>query len=221
VAKKEKILLSWTGGKRSAVSLFEVKSPDYKLNGLISTIVEDDQSLQDYGISKSLLMKQAEALEIPLLIVPIPRGAASDVEQGRLVEVLRPLQKKGLEGLAYGDLSWEERRSQHERAMTSMGLKAHFPLWKWGTKEALRVFFSLGFKAFVTSVDTKHLPLTFVGREFDQEFLDDLPSGVDPAGERGEFHTFVYDGPFFQRRVEVKRGEIVEAGGIGYLDLKA
>ncbi len=217
--KKEKVLLSWSGGKNSAVSLFEVKSPDYKLNGLIATVYEDDQSLQGHGVSKTLLMKQAEALEIPLLIIPTPRGASSETYQNRMGEFLKPLQKKGLEGLVFGDLSLEDVRAQRERMMGGLGLNAHFPLWKWGSKEALRVFFSLGFKAIVSSVDLKHLPLTFVGREFDQDFLDDIPSGVDPSGERGEFHTFVYDGPFFQRRIELKRGEIIEAGGFGYLEL--
>lgn len=218
--KKEKALLSWSGGKDSAVALFEMKSPEFKLNGLITSVQTPEGRIQGHGVRQSVIQRQAQSLEMPILFVPVPERASNQIYEQCHADVLRPLKKKGLDGVAYADIHLEDIRKFREEMLQRQDLKAYFPIWKWDTKEVLRVFFSLGYKAIVVGVDLKKLPLPFVGREFDRDFIDDLPSGIDPCGEYGEFHTFVYDGPFFQRRVELKRGEIFEKDGHGYIDLE-
>lgn len=208
--KKSKTLLAWDGGKDSAVALFEMKSPDYKITSLVTSIEVPEMRLKNHGVKQSLIHRQAESLEMPVLFVP----------SQSMSDVLKPLQKKGLNGVSYSTISSDAQRSEHENFLRGLELEAYFPLWKWEKKEILRVFFSLGYKAIVTAVDLSKLPLPFVGREFDRDFIDDLPSGVDPCGENNEFQTFVYDGPFFQRPVEFSRLQVLEKHGYGIQDLE-
>lgn len=220
MAKKEKAVLAWSGGKDSAVSLFEMKSPDFKLTNLLTTIEMPEGRVQAHGVRQSLIQKQAASLEIPILFVPVPEAPANAVYEKAVAEVVRPLQKKGLAGIAFGDIHLEDIKAYREKFLSTLEMKAFFPIWKWDNKEVLRVFFSLGFKAIVTAIDTRKLTLPFLGREFDRDFIDDLPSGVDSCGENGEFHTFVYDGPFFQRRIEFQKGKVFEKGHFGFIDLE-
>lgn len=218
--KKEKVLLSWSGGKDSAVSLFELKSPEFRLDGLVTTITREDRRINAHGIREELLEKQAESLELPLIKVEVPKHPANQVYEEALSQALKPSIKKGLAALAFGDLYLEDIKAYRDTLTEKMKLRAVYPVWNWKVEEVLRVFFGLGYKAVVTAVDKKKLPSTFVGRPFDREFVASLPSHIDPCGENGEFHTFVYDGPFFQKTVKFERGACFEEGDFAFQDFK-
>jgi uncharacterized protein (TIGR00290 family) len=220
LVKKEKILLSWAGGKESAVSLFEVKSPDFKVKGLVVVANEPDFRLSRSGMKLDFIIKQAESLELPLTKIIVSSNEGTGLTSKSTEEELEAFKKAGGQGIAFGDNSSPERKSAHELLVQRVGLNMILPVWKWKTQEVLRVFLSLGFKAIVTCVDLKKLPATFVGRAFDQEFVDTLPSNVDPCGENGEFRTFVYDGPFFQKRVELQPADRYEKNGFLFQDFK-
>ncbi|MDB5037391.1 MAG: ATP-binding protein [Bacteriovoracaceae bacterium] len=218
--KKEKVLLSWAGGKESAVCLFELKSPEFKIKGLISVATESDMRLSHSGIRLELVKKQAESLEIPLTSVVVGPKDGTGLKSKLLDEELEVFKKGGGQGVAFGENSSADLRQAHELLLQRGGLNLILPVWKWKQQEVLRVFLGLGFKAIVTAVDLQKLPATFVGRNFDQEFIDTLPSNIDPCGENGEFYTFVYDGPFFQKRIELKPGDRFEKNGYIYQDYK-
>ncbi len=218
--KKQKVLLSWSGGKDSVVSLFELKSPEFKLQGLVTNVDESSNRCKAHQVRMELIEAQALSLEMPLIKVSLSEGAPNTEFETKLSDALKPAKKKGLEGIAFGDLHLEDLRKYREEALSKMELKAVFPVWKWSSEEVLKVFLGLGYKGIVVAVDTKKLPLAFVGRPYDREFVNSLPSSVDPCGENGEFHTFVYDGPFFQQTIHFDKVQVYEKNGIGYQDLK-
>lgn len=220
MAKKEKILLSWNGGMSVAVTLFEVKSPDYKVSSLVSAVEGPELRVVSSGVRQALIQRQAESLEMPHLFVPFPLETSGEQRDKLWGESLQPLKKKGLEGVAFDTVLGEDVKASQQKMVESLGLRAAFPIWGWDSKEVLRVFFSLGYRAIVTSVNLQKLPLPFVGRDFDRDFVHHLPSGVDVCGAQGEFTTFVYDGPFFQRTIGFKKTQIFERGGYGIQDLE-
>ncbi len=203
--KKEKCLLNWNGAVESAVALFELKSPEYRLDGLVSRLDVTEKRILGQPISKSQVERQAQSLELPFSLITEAQWQRAEFAS----------KKKNLDGVAFSSFSNADLRGQEEKTLALANLKAFYPLWGWDAKEVVRVFFSLGFKAIVTSVNLSKLPLPFVGREFDREFIEDLPSGVDPFGQNGEYGTFVYDGPFFQRKLEFKRDQVFEQNGFG------
>jgi uncharacterized protein (TIGR00290 family) len=212
--KKEKVLLSWAGGKESAVSLFELKSPEFKIKGLCTVASEPDFRLPKSGIKLDHVIKQAESLEMPLRKIIVGSHEGLGLTSKIHEEELEAFKKEGGQGIAFGDQSSNDLKTAHELLCQRTALSAFFPVWKWKKEEVLRVFLGLGFKAIVSAVDSKKLPPTFVGRLFDQEFVDSLPPSVDPCGEDGAFHTFVFDGPFFQRRIELKPKDRFERAGM-------
>jgi uncharacterized protein (TIGR00290 family) len=219
MGKKAKILLSWSGGKDSAVSLFEVKSPDYLLRGLLTTYDSQSGRIQGHHLRKELIDRQAASLEIPLVSIPVTDGATNQAYEAALAEGLKPAQKKGLQGIAYGDIHLADIKAYRERALEPMQLEAHFPLWGWDSREVLRVFWSLGFKAIICAIQKDKVPATFLGQELTSDLISRLPSAVDPCGENGEYHSFVYDGPFFQNRVAFQKAEVFEHKGMLIQDL--
>lgn len=220
MSKKEKVFLDWTADHRALVNLFEVKSPEYLLRGLMAKLHGAPGHLAYSGVSQALLVRQAQSLEANILFVPLPELATDAQSVSAYQELLRPLQKKGLSGLAFGNLEPEKEKAFQEKLLSGLDLKAFYPLAGWGSQELMRVFFSLGYRAIVTSVDLKKLPPPFVGRELDREFIDSLPSGIDPAGQNNEFSCFVYDGPFFQKKLELQKGSVSERDGRAWLDLE-
>lgn len=221
VGKRAKVLLSWSGGKDSVLSFFELKSPDYTMKGLITTVVEGDLVVQSHRVPLALIERQAESLELPLITVNVPASVTDEEYKRRWTQALQPLKKSmKIEGIAFGDLHLEDIRKFREGFLESIEMQAHFPIWGWSSKDFLKAFLGLGYKAIVVAVDSKRLNPNFVGRIFDSDFVDDLPDGVDPTGENGEFHTFVFDGPFFQKTVTFDIGEKYEQGGFVYQNLK-
>ena len=162
-----------------------------------------------HGVRLSLLDRQVKSLGLPLVKVSIPQAPSNEEYESAMREVLEREHNRGVTAVAFGDVFLEDIRRYREEKLSQVDMKAVFPIWKKGTRELALEFIAAGFRAILTCVDSKQLDGSFVGRTFDQSLLRDLPSGVDPSGENGEFHTFVYDGPIFSQPIPVQKGEIV------------
>ena len=208
--KKEKALLAWSGGKDSAFALYEIrKSKDYELLSLLTTITEDYDRISMHGVRRTLLEAQAESIGLPLCKVFISKNASDEEYKSRMKEAMTKFKNEGVSSVAFGDLFLEDVRRYREENLSQVGMGAIFPLWKRDTAKLAEEFIELGFKAIITCIDSKVLDRKFAGRMFDENFLSELPPNVDPCGENGEFHSFVFDGPIFRAPVRFKTGEIV------------
>ena len=206
----EKILLSWSGGKDSALALYEIKkSQDIEIISLITTITEDYDRISIHGVRRALLENQEESLGIPLYSIFISKNNSDEAYGNKMKEMLIHFSKLGVTAVAFGDIFLEDLRRFREDQLSKVDMKGIFPLWNKDTGELAKAFINLGFRAIVTSTDSKMLDRKFVGREIDEEFLAEIPPGVDPCGENGEFHSFVFSGPLFKRRVLFRVGEVV------------
>ena len=207
---KEKILFSWSSGKDSGLALHELKKNGrYEVIGLLTTVTEGYERISMHGVRSGLLAKQAENLGMPLERVYIPKESSNEKYETAMKEALLRYKDKGVSAIAFGDLFLEDLKHYREHRLAEVGLKAVFPIWKRDTKVLAGEFIRLGFKTVITCVDSQALDGRFSGREFDEQFLSDLPKDVDPCGENGEFHSFVYDGPIFKAPVRFKKGGIV------------
>lgn len=206
---KEKILLSWSGGKDSAYSLYELtKSGAYEIAALMTTVTEDYDRISMHGVRKVLLERQAESLGLPLEVVMISKNASNQEYESKMADLLLRYSRAGLSRIAFGDIFLEDLRKYREDNLAKIGMKGIFPLWKRDTQRMAAEFIELGFHSVITCVDTQALDSRFTGRTFDKEFLAELPTSVDPCGENGEFHSFVFDGPLFRKKISFRRGEI-------------
>jgi uncharacterized protein (TIGR00290 family) len=207
---REKVIVAWSGGKDSALALYEVlKSGSYEVLELLTTVTKDYDRISIHGVRRVLLEQQAKALRIPLEEMFITKGASDAEYEGELLKTLKRHRDNGVFSVVFGDIFLEDVRKYRERILAKAGMNGIFPLWKRDTKELAQKFINLGFKAIITSIDSNVLGKDFVGREYDEKFLSDLPANVDPCGENGEFHSFVYDGPLFCEGTGFKKGEIV------------
>ncbi|MEM2108504.1 MAG: diphthine--ammonia ligase [Candidatus Bathyarchaeia archaeon] len=207
---RERVVLAWSGGKDSALALYEIlNSSGYEVKALLTTITRDYDRISIHGVRRVLLEQQAKALCIPLEEMFIPKGASNAEYESELFKVLMQYRDKGVASVVFGDIFLADVRKYRENLLGKAGLKAIFPLWGRDTKLLPLKLLKLGFKAVVTSVDSATIGKDFVGRNYDEQFLADLPLNVDPCGENGEFHSFVYDGPIFKEKVAFKKGEIV------------
>ena len=210
VKPKEKILFTWSSGKDSARALYEIKRQGtYTIAALVTTVTEEYERVSMHGVRRSLLEKQAESLGYPLEIVWIPKNASNDIFEERMKEKLLHWKSQGVVSVAFGDIFLEDLRKYREENLAKVGMKAIFPIWKCYTRALMQSSIDLGFKAIVTCVDTQLLDAAFAGREIDHQFLAELPPTVDPCGENGEFHSFVYAGPIFRTPIACKIGEKV------------
>jgi uncharacterized protein (TIGR00290 family) len=210
MASIEKVLLTWSGGKDSAMALHELQSSGaYEVLALLTTVTEQYDRVSMHGVRTVLLERQADSLGLPLEKVYIGANASNAEYEARMRDKLAYYDSRGVSSVAFGDLFLEDVRQYREENLSRVGMKGLFPLWGRDTRELAHSFIDLGFKAVITCVDSNLLDGAFVGRDFDGEFLAELPSAVDPCGENGEFHSFVYDGPLFRRRILHERGEIV------------
>ncbi len=216
----EKVLLSWSGGKDSAMTLYALRrAGEYEIAALLTTITEGYDRISMHGVRRVLLEQQAASLGLPLHEAIIPPGCTNAQYEATMRAVLTHYQAQGVTACAFGDLFLQDIRAYRERNLAAIGMKALFPVWGQDTTEFIRSFIALGFKAVVTCVDPKALPPTFPGRVIDERFLRDLPPGVDPCGENGEFHSFVYAGPIFKEEVKVTVGQVVLRDGFYFCDL--
>jgi uncharacterized protein (TIGR00290 family) len=206
---RKKVMVSWSGGKDSALALYEILvSGGYEVLKLLTTVTKDYDRISIHGVRRVLLEQQANALRIPLEEMFIPKGASDAEYEGKLLKTLKNLDSV-VSSVVFGDIFLEDVRKYRERILAKVGMNGIFPLWKKDTQALARKFINLGFKAIITSIDSKVLAKDFVGREYNEQFLSDLPENVDPCGENGEFHSFVYNGPIFHERVSFKKGECV------------
>ncbi len=207
---KEKILFLWSGGKDSAMALYELMSTrSYEVSALITTITEDFDRVSMHGIRRIFLEQQAHSIGLPLERIYISKDASNHEYEEKIKEKLLCYKEKGILSVAFGDIFLEDIRTYREENLSRIGMKGLFPLWKRDTTELARRFIKLGFKAVITCVDSYVLDRSFAGRPYDERFLRDLPPGIDPCGENGEFHTFVYDGLIFRKAIPFKLGEVV------------
>lgn len=206
----EKILFTWSGGKDSAMALYELqKVRNYEILALLTTVTAGYDRISMHGVRNILLEQQIESLGFSLEKINISKNSSNEEYETKMKNALLRYQGQGVSSVAFGDIFLEDLRKYREENLSRMGLKGIFPLWKRDTAELARTFIELGFKAVITCIDSRFLDKTFVGRVFDEQFLTELPLNVDPCGENGEFHSFVYAGPIFNKEISFKNGEIV------------
>jgi uncharacterized protein (TIGR00290 family) len=216
-----KVLLSWSSGKDSAWSLHLLRrQPSVEVAGLLTTFNEAFDRVAMHAVRRTLVEKQAESAGIPLWSVPLPWPCSNAEYEKRMAEACRRAVAEGIEGIAFGDLFLADIRAYRERQLAGTGLEPLFPLWQMPTADLAREMIDGRLRARLTSVDPKKLSGEFAGREFDARLLADLPAAVDPCGENGEFHTFVYDAPVFRAPVPVAAGEVVERDGFVFADFE-
>jgi uncharacterized protein (TIGR00290 family) len=216
----EKAVLSWSGGKDCALAFHRMLGECMEVVSLLTTVTKDYDRVSMHGIRRMLLHRQAEMLGMHLIEVEISKDADNDEYQDRMKEVTLRIKGSGIHKVAFGDIFLEDVRRYREENLAKVDMDAVFPLWNEDTCRLSREFLELGFRAVVTCVDTERLDAGFAGRFFDEGFLADLPSGVDPSGENGEFHTFVFDGPVFERPVGFDIGErVLRDGRFQFCDL--
>ncbi len=217
---KQKLWMSWSTGKDSALALYEIlQSQEFEVEGLFTTVNESFGRVAMHSTREELLAQQAFELDLPLTIVKIPYPCTNEIYEQRMAECIQAARAQNITHMAFGDLYLEEIRDYRLKMLTGTGITPVFPLWGISTTDLAARLISLGFKAIVTCVDTKKLPQSFVGRSYDASFLTDLPPNIDPCAENGEFHTVVYSSPNFRNPLKVKVGEIVRREGFCFADV--
>lgn len=217
---RKRALLSWSSGKDSAWSLHKLRrDPQIDLAGLLTTFNSDSDRVAMHAVRRELVEAQAERIGLALWPVELPWPCSNAIYESCLLEACRRAISEGVTAVAFGDLFLEEIRAYRERQMQGTGLDPLFPVWQIPTAELARNLIAAGVKAKITCVDRAKLDASFAGREFDTALLNDLPAGIDPCGENGEFHTFVYDSPDFSRPIPIAPGEMIERDGFAFRDL--
>ncbi|MCX7638949.1 MAG: diphthine--ammonia ligase [Pyrinomonadaceae bacterium] len=206
--KRPKAVMSWSGGKDSAMALQKALL-EFEVCYLLTTVNEKWQRISMHGVRRELLQSQAESIGIQLIEVLLPEVASMEVYEEKMNEALDFLVREGITHAIFGDIFLEDLRAYRESKLKEKGVKAVFPLWGKATKFLVEEFMRMKFGAIVVCVDASKLKKSFCGRILDEDFFRDLPEDVDPCGENGEFHTFVFDAPFFRKPIPFKKGDIV------------
>jgi uncharacterized protein (TIGR00290 family) len=215
-----RVALSWSSGKDSAWSLYLLtQDTEIEVVALLTTINTEFDRVAMHAVRRELLELQAASTGIPLWQIPLPWPCSNDQYEAQLRGVCERAVQEGVQAIAFGDLFLADIRAYREKQLTGTGLDPIFPVWDIPTSKLANDMIAGGIRAKITCVNPKVLPREFAGRDFDSSFLADLPPGVDPCGENGEFHTFVHAGPMFTRAIPVKAGEIVERDGFVFADL--
>ncbi len=216
----EPILFCWSGGKDSAMALHALSQrPDARAVALLTTVTETYDRISMHGVRRELLVQQAQSIGLPLHEVRIPPQCVNPIYEARMEEALRIYYAEGVRTVAFGDIFLQDLRAYREKNLARIGMTALFPIWTRDTRELIHSFQAARFRAIAACIDPKVLDRSFAGRELDDSFFRDLPAGVDPCGENGEFHTFVFDGPIFHNPIPIRSGKIVERDSFIYCDL--
>jgi uncharacterized protein (TIGR00290 family) len=214
------ILFCWSGGKDSCLALHKLRrDPHYEVVALLTTVTETYDRISMHGVRRVLLEQQAAALGLPLEVVTIPPQCINATYEARMEQTLARYKLRGVLHSAFGDIFLEDLRTYREQNLARIGMEAVFPIWRRPTDELVREFINLRFRAVTACVDPRVLAPSFAGREINSQFLADLPAGVDPCGENGEFHSFVFDGPDFSAPIDFHIGELVLRDGFCFCDL--
>jgi uncharacterized protein (TIGR00290 family) len=217
----KRVLLSWSSGKDCAWALHLLRQqPNFEVVGLLTTINAEFNRVAMHGTRRAILEAQATATDLPLWEVLLPWPCSNEVYEQRMAETCQRAIDDNIQAIAFGDLFLRDVRAYREQQLIATGIEPLFPLWDIPTHELAHVMIAGGLRAKLVCVDPRQFDLSFAGREFDADLLHDLPSTVDPCGERGEFHSCVYDGPIFSNPVELEAGEIVNRDGFIFADFK-
>jgi len=212
--------LSWSSGKDSTLALAALRDdPSTEVVGLLTTVNEDADRVAMHAVRRTLLEAQAAALGLPLHVVEIPHACRNETYEKRMSAAIDAARADGVTRMAFGDLFLADVRAYREQMLAPTGLEPLFPLWGSDTTALAREMVDRGIRATLTCVDPQQLEAGFAGREYDARLLAELPQGVDPCGENGEFHTFVHDGPGFAHPLAVRTGEVVERDGFVFADV--
>lgn len=214
------VLMSWSGGKDSCVALYEIqRAGKYRVAALLTTVTRDYDRISMHGVRRVLLEKQADSLGLRLHQVLISKDATNEEYEMKMGEAFSVYGEQGIDSIVFGDLFLEDIRIYREQFLARHNMRGLFPVWHRDTTRFIKEFIELGFKAVVICVDSRILDQSFAGRMIDEAFLSSLPPHVDPCGENGEFHSFVFDGPTFARPVKFSLGEIVLRESFWFCDL--
>ncbi|MEZ0484095.1 diphthine--ammonia ligase [Fibrella aquatica] len=206
-----KTIMNWSGGKDSALALHRIRQQGhFAVQRLLTTINGAYGRVSMHGVREELIQAQADRINLPLTTVRLPETASMELYQITMNEALDPLMKEGITHAIFGDIFLEDLRTWREEQLTSVGLSGIFPLWQTPSLDLLEEFWAAGFQTIVVAVNGQYLDKSFCGRLLDRQFVVDLPANVDPCGENGEFHTFVFDAPYFTSAISVTVGEVVE-----------
>ena len=218
---KRRAWMSWSSGKDSAFALAQARArPDLDVVALLTTVTETPTAaVSMHGVREVLLRAQAEAIGLPLVEVRIPAPCTNEVYEARMAEALSAAAADGVRTVVFGDLYLADIRAYREEKLAAAGFEAEFPLWKRDTRELAGAMIASGLRAVLTCVDPRRLPRELAGRDFDESLLAELPASVDPCGENGEFHTFVYAGPPLREPIRMTVGEIVDRDGFVFADV--
>lgn len=216
-----KAWLSWSSGKDSAWALETVRQQDaIEIVALLTTVNQTHRRVAMHAVREELLERQAEATGLPIIKVPLPWPCPNAAYERAMAETLARASSEGVTRMVFGDLFLEDIRRYREEKLAGTGVEPLFPLWQLDTARLARQMVEAGLRAYLTCIDPKKLDRSFAGRLFDPALLEDLPSGVDPCGENGEFHTFAFAGPMFGQKIAVEPGEVIERDGFVFADLR-
>jgi uncharacterized protein (TIGR00290 family) len=217
---KERVVIGWSGGKDSALALREIqRGGEYEIAALLTTCTEGFRRISMHGVRCSLLKMQAQELGLPLRKVFIARECSNADYEARIKTALLEFKAAGINKVVFGDLFLEEIRQYRDRLLAEIGMTALYPVWGRNTRDLASEFVADGFRAALVCIDPRKLAPAFAGRMFDETLLRDFPADVDPCGENGEFHTFVFDGPIFRRPIGIRPGPIVLRQNFYFADL--
>ncbi|ART83757.1 ATP-binding protein [Oceanisphaera profunda] len=216
----KKILMSWSSGKDSAWALYCLQqNPAFEVVGLFTTVNDEFERVSMHGVRVELVQQQAHSLGLPLDIIRLPNPCNNEQYSQLMQTFVENAKARGITAMAFGDILLEDVRNFREQQLTEAGLEAIFPLWGLATHLLPQDMFNAGLRALITCLDPKKVPPHFAGAELSTEVLAALPDGVDPCGENGEYHTFVFDGPMFKHELQVQIGDVVTRDGLVFTDL--
>lgn len=230
---KEKVSISWSGGKDSALSLYEIlRSGKYDVVNLHTTFDGELKRVGMHGIPEILIEQQADAIGIPLEKIFLPKDKSNKSYEAVMQQFCESQKAKGISKFIYGDIFLEDLRQYREKQLEKVGLEAVFPIWGQDTYTLAHAFVNYGFKTLICCASSKHFTNSIMGKTIDNHFIENLPAGVDPCGENGEFHTFTYDGPIFKaplafntggsilKHYDIKSTDQKEKSGFWFLKVK-
>ncbi len=208
--KKPKTYFNWSTGKDASLALYHLQNEtQYPVDKLITTVNAHHNRVSMHGLRRELLVQQVQAIGLPLTTLELPEQPSMEVYNNKMEGLLADLKREGYTHAGFGDIFLEDLREFREKQLASFNIQCCFPLWKKNTRDLIHEFLDLGFRAIVICIKADLLDSSFVGREIDENFLQDLPGNVDPCGENGEFHTFCFDGPLFNKPINFTVGEKV------------
>lgn len=214
------VVLSWSGGKDSAMTLDALQSGGVEVRALLVTVTEGVRRVSMHGVRESLLREQARAVGLPLAVAYLPQEASNAIYRERFAGALKPFQLEGISQVAFGDIHLADVRAWREDFMADLGMAARFPIWARSPSEVVEQFIDLGARAWITCVDPEQLDPAFAGCPLDRKTLDRFPAGADPCGENGEYHSFVWDGPWLAGSVSCRPAARVRRGGFEFCELE-